>query len=135
MYVNTEKITQEFCRGRTLVFRPASVEEARKIQARLFALGFGWRRGGKKILMEKDCVEGGLTLSDDGCIYFGVNDEAQQKGFLCTLAQFNKPLAGDDLLKAYNLLSKEVTGLRNRVKELESALKKKSDDKLKPGVH
>lgn len=126
MHLNQEKITKEFCQGRTLIFRPKTVEEAEKIQRRLFGMGYRWRMSGDQVIMQEDCVEKGLTLRDNGHIHLGVSDDDMQKGFLCTLEQFDKAdlaanlkLLEDPTLRTiFNYFNNEIAGLRAEVEEL-----------------
>jgi hypothetical protein len=140
-----QKITKEFCKGKTLLFHPETEAEAEFIQRSLFKMGFCWDTG--KILPHnlKQCCETGLILwSEDNRIYTTFGAQTRKKSTVCTSAQFDPPFAQTVLqlstnsdpmaliLQEFNKmagrfdqLSSEVTELRQEVAALHAEISPK----------
>ena len=126
MRINTEKITPEFCKGKTLLFYPQTEEEAAFIQRRIFALGFKWSANRVEVQETAGCVQKGMVL-EDTTLYFNPTSENREKGFLCTSAQFDEVFVSFEqkVLEQFNKLSARIEEITQRVdaiyKELQPA--------------
>jgi hypothetical protein len=118
MKANKEKITREFCRGKTLLFFPTSTEEAAFIQRKLFDMGFKWcKEFGTRISFEKDCVSSGMTLDEKGSLWTDSLPKHKEKGLVCTSSQFDKSyISPEDLmLEQFNKLSARIDAISQKV--------------------
>lgn len=106
MIGNTEKITREFCQGNRLLFFPRKDDDAICIQQKFFAMGYKWGDGDGSVGNVALCVEKGMVLSE-GKFYTSPNSESLQRGFLCTVDQFDDTYKTDRelLLELFNRLA------------------------------
>ena len=118
MKPNDQKITREFCKGRTLIFYPRTEEEAGFIQRRLFELGCVWCNDRAVVQNVKDCVSHGIFL-DAGKIYYdGGNTAAGRNALLCTSAQFDQGAAPELTPEEQKSLREEFNALAALVKDM-----------------
>jgi hypothetical protein len=90
--VKAETITQEYCRGKNLLFYPKSESEAAFIQQSLFNLGLSWGSRRKDTLYLKESVQKGLVLNDKlGGLYLSSGQADRAIGTICSSAQFDPP--------------------------------------------
>jgi hypothetical protein len=90
--VNNETITQEYCKGKNLLFYPQSESEAAFIQQSLFNLGLSWGSRSKETLYLKESVQKGLVLDDKlGGLYLSSGPADRNNGIICSSAQFDPP--------------------------------------------
>jgi hypothetical protein len=124
MEIHMEKITEEFCKGKTLLFYPKTKAEVEFILDRAFEMGTYWINSGK-VTTPRDietAIEGGLNIKG-GKIYTNQTSDDKANGIVCTGEQFdyiideNNPAAMSDrqlLMTLFNkvtVLSEQVTYL------------------------
>ena len=139
MKPNDQKITREFCKGRTLIFYPRTEEEAGFIQRRLFELGCGWCNDRAVVQNVKDCVSHGIFL-DAGKIYYdGGNTAAGRNALLCTSAQFDENYLPPEqvfIWEQFNQLAARIEEINKKVDAIYKELQPAKLDKQvlkKPG--
>lgn len=132
-----EKITKEFCKGKTLLFHPESEAEAEFIQQSLFRMGFCWDSGKIFPLNLKQCCETGFILwSEDNRLYTNFGPHARKTSVLCTSAQFDPPFAktmvqlstNSDpmalILQEFNKMAERIDRLSAEVQDLNQKMDK-----------
>ncbi|MBI3440513.1 MAG: hypothetical protein HY052_01705 [Proteobacteria bacterium] len=126
MHTNTEKITKEFCQGKTLSFKPKTEAEAVFIQRQLLGFGYRWVNSGHTIIEPKECLKN-IRLKN-GILY---TDPADKGDLLCSSDQFQekfdpndpKNLSGDTLVQeTFNRLSGRIETLETKIDALTSTM-------------
>ena len=131
MRINTEKITPESCKGKTLLFYPQTEEEAAFIQRRIFALGFKWSANRVEVQETAGCVQKGMVL-EDTTLYFNPTSENREKGFLCTSAQFDENYLPPEqvfIREQFNKLAARIEEIAKDVAEIKKELQPARLDK------
>jgi hypothetical protein len=106
MQVNHEKITREFCEGKTLLFYPKNRDEVVAIQERLHEMGFQWPdKYPKDHVFDapafiKPCVESGMIALKNGIIIYNDDRSNQWNGLLCTADQLKDNFVSQELTDA-----------------------------------
>jgi len=118
---NTEKITRNFCQGKTLIFYPVTEEEAEFIQRKLFAMGFSWESDAliNGIGHGGSCVKYGMKL-EEGKLATYPQPKDKKAGFLCTSDQFDEKFKTDQelLMEQFNKLSAGQKEISKKLDEL-----------------
>lgn len=88
-----EKITKNFCKNRILLFYPQTEPEAAFIQQNLLDMGFSWgeRGASNSTAFLRESIRDGLTLKENGLLYYGPSELSRAKGIICTSAEFDPP--------------------------------------------
>jgi hypothetical protein len=131
MQENTSKITRTLCDPQRLVFYPETGEEAKLIQRKLFAMGYGWSKSGAVIGNVDECVAKGMVLKN-GKLYTEPSEESRRIGLLCTGAQFDENYLSPDqefMLQQFNKLSAKIETLEAKIEVLNEELHPKTLDK------
>lgn len=120
MYINDQKITKEFCKGKDLVFFPQTLEEAQFIQRKIFEMGFKWGKGeydfeNRSVTIEFSSARllEGLHLDKKGNLFAKPSNDGLISGLLCTSAQFDEKYLSphEQLLAEFNKLSAKVDAI------------------------
>lgn len=132
MNTNNEKITKEFCEGKTLIFQPKTEDEAAFIQRTFFAMGFKWIRDcGTKVGWLSECVLKGMALNQEG-LCFSVSDDGKERGLLCAASQFDEIYMSPEttfLLAQFNKLAARIEEIATDVAEIKKQLQPEKLDK------
>jgi hypothetical protein len=88
-----EKITKNFCKNRILLFYPQTEAEAAFVQQNLLDMGFTWgeRGASNATAFLRESVKEGLTLKENGLLYYAPSELTKAKGIICTSAEFDPP--------------------------------------------
>ena len=132
MKPNDQKITREFCKGKTLIFYPQTQEEAAFIQRRIFALGFKWPSGSTEVGKLADCVSHGILLNAGSVLYHSPASTNLDVGLLCTSAQFDEnhlPPEQVFIREQFNKLAARIEEIAKDVAEIKKELQPARLDK------
>jgi hypothetical protein len=107
MKINTAQITKEFCKGKILLFYPATEEEASLVQQKLFDMGYTLAGNNTDPLPLQICISDGLVLrGDEGKFFYNPAEKSREEGLLWWWYQFDK--TGTDLAALPQELSPET---------------------------
>jgi hypothetical protein len=98
MKENSDIITKEFCKDKTLVFHPKSVAEAVFIQRQFLEMGFQWgnAHAHHKIQYVDECVSEGMAF-EGGFLFWDPASATKKKALLCKASQFEKDFDKSDI--------------------------------------
>jgi hypothetical protein len=87
------KLTKDFCNNKILLFYPQTEAEAAFVQQNLLDMGFTWgeRGASKSTAFLRESVRDGLTLKENGLLYYAPSELTRAKGMICTSAEFDPP--------------------------------------------
>ena len=139
MQVNDQKITKEFCKGKTLIFFPRSFDEAVFIQRQIFKMGFKWGKGSydfedsSTTVIDSDArlLEGLLLEKNKEALFARPDTEELRSGVLCDPAQLDETYLPpqQQVMEQFNKLSDRVEQVAAMVDELRAEMSPKKLDK------